>query len=172
MSQLLTLSRAARLVGVTRGALQKKVKDGELPTFEGMVAPDELLRVYPHVHFEDNSHLERLMQIKDSAFAKRIRERILPDPEVLVLRLSELGHELAETRAQLVRLRAVSDECDQRLAILIANLSGEAGTEIGALREWLQTALTRAPDETVHHQLAAKESTMRVMVAQIGRAHV
>lgn len=167
MSQLLTLSRAARLVGVTRGALQKKVKDGELPTFEGMVAPDELLRVYPHVHFEDNSHLERLMQIKDSAFAKRIRERILPDPEVLVLRLSELGHELAETRAQLVRLRAVSAECDQRLAILIANLSGEAGTEIGALREWLQTALTRAPDETVHHQLAAKESTMRVMVAHV-----
>ncbi len=70
MSQLLTLSRAARLVGVTRGALQKKVKDGELPTFEGMVAPDELLRVYPHAHFEDNTHLERLMQIKDSAFAK------------------------------------------------------------------------------------------------------
>jgi CDP-4-dehydro-6-deoxyglucose reductase len=167
MSQLLTLSRAARLVGVTRGALQKKVKDGELPTFEGMVAPDELLRVYPHAHIEDNTHLERLMQIKDSAFAKRIRERILPDPEVLVLRLSELGRELAETRAQLMRFRTVNTECDQRLAALIANLPGEASTEIGALREWLQTALTRVPDEAIQHQLAAKESTMRVMVAHV-----
>jgi len=167
MSQLLTLSRAARLVGVSRGALQKKVKEGELPTFEGMVAPDDLLRVYPHAHFEDNTHLERLMQIKDSAFAKRIRERILPDPEVLALRLSDLGRELAETRAQLVRFQAVSAECDQRLAALIADLPGKASTEIGALRGLLQAALTCAPEETIHNQFAAKESTMRVMVAHV-----
>ncbi len=167
MSQLLTLSRAARLVGVSRGALQKKVKDGELPTFEGMVAPSDLLRVYPQTHLEDNTLFEHLMQIKDSAFAKRIRERILPDPEVLALRLSELGRELAETRSQLVRFRTVSSEFDQRLATLSANLPGNASTKIGALRDWLQAALTRVPDETEHHQLAAKESTMRVMVAHV-----
>ena len=167
MSQLLTLSRAARLVGVSRGALQKKVKDGELPTFEGMVAPNDLLRVYPQTHLEDNTLFERLMQIKDSAFARRIRERMLPDPEVLALRLSDLGRELAETRAQLVRFRTVSAECDRRLAALTAQLPGEARTEIGALRDWLQAALTRAPDETENHQLAAKESTMRVMVAHV-----
>jgi len=167
MSQLLTLSRAARLVGVSRGALQKKVKDGELPTFEGMVAPNDLLRVYPQAHLEDNTLLDRLMQIKDSAFARRIRERILPDPEVLMLRLSELGRELAETRSQLLRFRTVSAEFDQRLATLSANLPGKVSTEIGALRDWLQAALTRVPDETEHHQLAAKESTMRVMVAHV-----
>ncbi|HJX18354.1 MAG TPA: 2Fe-2S iron-sulfur cluster-binding protein [Acidiferrobacterales bacterium] len=167
MSQLLTLSRAARLVGVSRGALQKKVKDGELPTFEGMVAPNDLLRVYPQTHLEDNTLFERLMQIRDSAFARRIRERMLPDPEVLALRLSDLGRELAETRAQLVRFRTVSAECDRRLSALTAQLPGEARTEIGALRDWLQAALTRAPDETENHQLAAKESTMRVMVAHV-----
>lgn len=167
MSQLLTLSRAARLVGVSRGALQKKVKDGELPTFEGMVAPNDLLRVYPQTHLEDNTLFERLMQIKDSAFARRIRERMLPDPEVLALRLSDLGRELAETRAQLERFRTISAECDQRLAALTTQLPGESRTEIGALRDWLQAALTRAPDETENHQLAAKESTMRVMVAHV-----
>jgi len=167
MSQLLTLSRAARLVGVTRGALQKKIKDGELPAFEGMVSPADLLRVYPQTQFEDNTLFERLTQIKDSAFSKRIRERILPDPEVLAVRLSDIGHELAEVRAQLARLHAVSAECAQRLATLATHLPGDAGKEAGTLRDWLQDAQTRAPDETEHHLLAARESTMRVMVAHV-----
>jgi CDP-4-dehydro-6-deoxyglucose reductase len=167
MSQLLTLSRAARLVGVSRGALQKKIKDGELPTFEGMVAPAELLRVYPQTHLEDNALLEHLMQIKESAFAKRIRERILPDPEVLAVRLSDLGHELAEVRTQLARYRAVSTEFDQRLAALTEHLPADARHDVGTLRDWLQSALARAPDETEHHLLAAKESYMRIMVAHV-----
>ena len=167
MSQLLTLSRAARLVGVARGALQKKIKDGELPTFEGMVAPADLLRVYPQTRLEDNVHLEQLTQIKDNAFAKRIRERILPDPEVLVVRLSDLGHELADTHAQLVRYRAISTELEQRLAALAAHLPGAASIEVGALRDWLRTTLTHTPDETEHYLLAVKESTMRVMVAHV-----
>lgn len=167
MSQLLTLSRAARLVGVSRGTLQKKIKDGELATFEGMVAPDDLVRVYPHTRLEDNTHLERLKHIMDSAFAKRIRERILPDPEVLAVRLSDLGRELAEARVQLERYRAVNTECAQRLVILAEKLPGTASTEIGALRDWLQAALTRVPDETEHHLLAVKDSTMRIMIAHV-----
>lgn len=167
MSQLLTLSRAARLVGVTRGALQKKIKDGDLPTFEGMVTPADLLHVYPQTHFEDNALLERLNHIKESAFSKRIRERILPDPEVLAVRLAELGHELADARALLARYRVVSSECEQRLAALAAHLPGDTSTEVRTLRDWLQAALTRAPDETENHLLAAKESYMRVMVAHV-----
>ena len=167
MSQLLTLSRAARLVGVSRGALQKKIKDGELPTFEGMVVPADLLRVYPQTRLEDNALLEHLTHLKESAFAKRIRERILPDPEVLAVRLSELGRELAAARAQLERYRTVNTECGQRLAALATNLSGAASTEVGTLRDWLQTALANAPDETEQHLLAVKESTMRVMLAHV-----
>lgn len=167
MSQLLTLSRAARLVGVTRAALQKKIKDGHLPTFEGMVAPADLLRVYPQTHLEDNALLERLDHIKESAFSRRIRERILPDPEVLALRLSELGHELADSRALLARYRVVSSEFEQRLEALTAQLSGDASREVRALRDWLQTALMAVPDETEHRLLAAKESYMRVMVAHV-----
>ena len=167
MAQLLTLSRAARLVGVTRGALQKKIKDGELPTFEGMVTTADLLHVYPQTRLEDNSLFERLMHIKESAFARRIRERILPDPEVLAVRLSELGRELVDARAQLTRYRAVSDECERRLAALAVQLSGDASMAVAALRDWQLAALTRAPDETEHHLLAVKESTMRVMVAHV-----
>ena len=166
MSQLLTLSRAARLVGVSRGALQKKIKDGELTTFEGMVVPADLLRVYPQTHLEDNALLEHLAQIKENAFAKRIRERILPDPEVLAIRLSDLGRELAGARNDLARYRAVHAQFEQRLSALAAD-SPSASNAIDALRNWLQTALQDASELSEHHMLAVKESYMRVLVAHV-----
>ena len=166
MSQLLTLSRAARLVGVSRGALQKKIKDGELTTFEGMVVPADLLRVYPQTHFEDNTLLEHLTQIKENAFAKRIRERILPDPEVLAIRLSDLGRELASVRNELARYRAVHAQFEQRLSALAAE-APSASNAITDLGNWLQTALLDAPELSEHHMLAVKESYMRVLVAHV-----
>ncbi|MBI3042784.1 MAG: hypothetical protein HYY78_08155 [Betaproteobacteria bacterium] len=44
MPQLLSLLRAARLVGVSRGALQRKIRNGDLAAFEGMVSAEDLLR--------------------------------------------------------------------------------------------------------------------------------
>src|SRR3989344_6053132 len=105
VAQLLSLSRAARLVGVSRGALQKKIKNGELPTFEGMVKPEDLVRAYPDTQLEDNTALERFSHIKDEAFNLRIRELLLPGPEVRVERLAGLGRELAQTKALVERYK-------------------------------------------------------------------
>jgi CDP-4-dehydro-6-deoxyglucose reductase len=90
MPRYLTLSRAARLVGVRRGALQSKIRSGELAAFEGTVSEEELLRAYPQARLEDNAVLERLEAIKEAAFARRVRERVLPSAEVLMARLAEL----------------------------------------------------------------------------------
>jgi CDP-4-dehydro-6-deoxyglucose reductase len=90
MPRYLTLSRAARLVGVRRGALQARIRAGELAAFEGMVSEEDLLRAYPEARLEDNAVLERLEAIKEAAFARRVRERVLPSAEVLMARLAEL----------------------------------------------------------------------------------
>ena len=52
MPRLLTVSRAARLVGVSRGTLQQQIQDGVLPSFEGMLDIDDLTRAYPQVQLE------------------------------------------------------------------------------------------------------------------------
>ena len=52
MTDLLSLSRAARLAGVTRAELQRRIRRGEIQTFEGQVAVSDLLRVYPSVSLE------------------------------------------------------------------------------------------------------------------------
>ena len=63
MPRLLTLSRAARLVGVKRGALQTKIRQGELRTFEGELLLSDLLHAYPQTQIEDTTMIERVEQI-------------------------------------------------------------------------------------------------------------
>ena len=88
MSQLLSLSRAARLVGVNRSELQKRVKNGELTTFDGMVDVDNLLASFPSAQLEDNTEYSRVTFIKERAFGKRVFERAIPDVETLATRIS------------------------------------------------------------------------------------
>jgi CDP-4-dehydro-6-deoxyglucose reductase len=157
MPRLLTLQRAARLVGVRRGALQSKIRSGELAAFEGMVAAEDLLRAYPDARLEDNSNLERLEAIKDSAFAKRVRERVLPSAEALVARLSALSVERAQVQAQLEHYRAIVGE-------LQAKLSDPAATP-AALRAWLHERLEPAAQGAT--PLLVQESFLRIMSAHV-----
>jgi CDP-4-dehydro-6-deoxyglucose reductase len=156
MPRYLTLSRAARLVGVRRGALQSKIRSGELVAFEGMVSEEELLRAYPEVRLEDNAVLERLEAIKDAAFARRVRERVLPSAEVLMARLTELGRERAAAQAELERTREILAELRARL---------REPVESAQLAAWLDTRLaTAAPGGA---PLLAHESLLRIMSAHV-----
>ena len=44
MPQLLSLSRAARLAGISRGELQAEIRQEAIPTFEGKIAVEDLLK--------------------------------------------------------------------------------------------------------------------------------
>ena len=113
--QLLTLSRAARLVGITRGALQSRIKAGELAAFEGMVSAEDLLRAYPETRLDDNTAFERFAQIKDNAFSRRVREHVLPKPEVLVARLTDMSRRLAQSEAGLDYYRSIVEHLQTKL---------------------------------------------------------
>jgi len=157
MPRLLTLQRAARLVGVRRGALQSKIRSGELAAFEGMVAAEDLLRVYPQARLEDHSGLERFEAIKDSAFARRMRERLLPSSEALLARLSELSLERAQVQAQLEHYRAIVDQLQAKLR--------QPQASPAALLAWLQQHLE--PAAHGEPPLLAQESFLRIMSAHV-----
>jgi hypothetical protein len=81
LPSLITLSRAARLVGVRRGTLQKQIQRGELRTFEGELLLADLLHAYPQAEIEDTTMLERVGSIKEQAVNKIIRPTAQrPDP--------------------------------------------------------------------------------------------
>lgn len=162
MPQLLTLSRAARLVGITRGALQKKIRAGELAAFEGMVAAPDLQRVFPQVRVEDNAGLERYALIKDAAYAKRIRERILPDPEVLAARLTQISRDLARAKGLVDQYRALLERLEGRFKTLNDNAVA------ADLRDWLHHELEQGLQRAGETQpLVVEDHVLRIMTAHV-----
>lgn len=103
MTHWLSVWRAAQVVGVARGVLQQQVREGNLELSDGLVSTDALLRLYPSARIEDSGMLERVVQIRDEAFGKRVRERLLPSQEVLAQRLFSSSQELADLRRHLQR---------------------------------------------------------------------
>jgi CDP-4-dehydro-6-deoxyglucose reductase len=166
-AQLLTLNRAARLVGVSRGALQKRIKDGELPAFEGMVKPEDLLRAYPDTQLEDAAVLERFTHIKDDAFSHRMRERLLPEPEVLAERLAGLGTELARAKALVEHYKTVTDWLYDKFSEHEKSGGQEIRSIMGPLKLWLRHELEKESRVDPLQSLVVKESFLRLMTANV-----
>ncbi|HSO81253.1 MAG TPA: ferredoxin, partial [Thiocapsa sp.] len=107
----LSLSRAARLAGVTRAELQRRIRRGEIATFEGSVAVGDLLRAFPAVSLADDAALERVERIKSDALPKTEgHDAALPSPQVLVARLRAMSKTLVE---RMSALSAAEDLLDQ-----------------------------------------------------------
>lgn len=165
MSKLLSLTRAARLVGVTRVALQKKIQTGELTSYDGMVNVDTLLANFPGAQLEDTVEIKRLEQIKEYSFAKRVFERALPDAEVLAARITELSKSLANSQAQLTQVNTVLDKLWKKLDVSVG--SAEVQETIINLKLWLQQELATRLEPGISNLLAIKDIMLRVMAAHV-----
>ena len=169
MPRLITLSRAARLVGVKRGALQKKIRAGELRTFEGEILLPDLLHAYPQTQVDDTTMLERVEQIMEQAVNKIVRPPDeIPDTNTLAARILALSKELAHARHEARRYAGLVDA----LKVKFQELAPEAGTtrdeSFSRLRDWFLQALEAAePAEEANEDIIAKEAFLRVMAAQI-----
>lgn len=168
MSHYIPLSRVARLVGVTRSALQKMIRQGELDTFDGMVELEELLRVFPDIRWQDEGELDHVNRIKERAFGKRILERVLPDKEVLAERLYELGKEFGSAKALLLHYDQVFDWLCKQLSASAEELGGDPAVALRSLKQRLRQQLQDAPEGTERgRNLLAQESVMRIMSAHV-----
>lgn len=168
MSHTFSLSRVARLVGVSRSALQRMVKEGTLQSQNGQVEMDELLRVFPDVKWEDDGEYARVEEIKKKAFAKRIFERALPDREVLADRLFDLSTEFAAAKSLLTHYEQLFDWTLKKLDD-VAESGGPATLQaVSSLKQWLRGQIQAAPKEAGRGlALLAEESVMRIVSAQV-----
>lgn len=166
MLRLLTLSRAARLVGVRRGALQSKIRSGELVAFEGMVSAEDLLRVYPETKLEDNTLLQRIEAIKESAFSRRMRESLLPSSEILVARLAEMSSERTASQARLEHYRRLVNALQEKL-LAAQGQGGEQGSFATELLGWLRHREEPQSGEEGTQSLLAQDNFLRIMTAHV-----
>ncbi|MDD2929437.1 MAG: 2Fe-2S iron-sulfur cluster-binding protein [Sideroxydans sp.] len=160
MTESLSLTRAARLIGVTRTELQRRIQRGEMVSHDGMVTVGNLLACYPDAQLEDNAEVRRIALIKERAFGKRVYERALPEPEVLAARITELGKTLAASQAQVDRFKDL-------LGKLWDKLDNTPGISITVLKEWLEQEVELATEPGFINPLAIKDNILRVMTAQV-----
>jgi CDP-4-dehydro-6-deoxyglucose reductase len=145
MSQLLSLSRAARLAGVSRGELQARIRDENIETFEGKIAVDDLLAAYPEVDIHSDPVLERIARIKAEARPKsRYTDHWMPEPEVLMARLEDFQHLLTRTKASLNTIEEVLAEVTERLEAAAQGDEHELRADVVEISAHLRRAMTKA----------------------------
>jgi len=165
MSHWLTIWRAAQLVGVARGVLQQQVRDGRLQLSEGLVSTDSLLQLYPQAQFEEHGLMERVAHIRDEAFGRRVRERLLPSQEVLAQRLFIQSQDLADAQRHLQRYHALVVSVQQRVRELGAQRGGDAA--LAELERLVTQGLARALATESVGLLEVMDDMLKVMSAQV-----
>ncbi|HJV70575.1 2Fe-2S iron-sulfur cluster-binding protein [Ideonella sp.] len=165
MAQWVTVWRAAHLVGVPRSVLQQRVRDGELPLSDGLVSTESLSRLYPEAHWADTGLLERVAQIKDEAFGRRVRERVLPSQEVLAQRVFHQSQELADLRRHLQQYHALVVALRESLAQAQAAAPGSGVLQ--DLAEQARLGLARVLATEPVDRLDVMDDMLKVMSAQV-----
>lgn len=163
-TQYLSLSRAARLVGVKRGALQKRIQDGEILTFEGELSIEELLKAYPQTVLEDNTMIEHTSYLKDAAVNKVLHdEPIFPSINILSTRVKQLSAKLSKSNALLSRYTTLVGKLESRLNELRPDKN-----EIEQLKNWLNESLeTPVTLEEDAEHLLAEDALLSLMAAHV-----
>ena len=165
MAKLLTVSRAAHLIGTTRATLQRKMRDGELPSHDGMVTTADLLLAYPEFKLEDSGAFEKVAKIKEESFGRRVQERMLPRAEVLAQRLFSQSQELADLRRHLRRYHDLVVGFQQHLDNL--NTSGTLA-DLAQLRSVLEQGLAKVLGSSEPtDQLSVMDDVLKIMSAHV-----
>ena len=167
MSQLLSLSRAARLVGVNRSELQKRVKQGDIESFDGMITIDHLLASYPATQLEDNTEYSRVLFIKEKAFGKRVFERVMPGVETLATRVNELSKELALSQIQVKHFKILLDRLHAKFLDIGKESSPDSKSTLDSLKVWLTAEVKEAMEPDYPNPLAVRDNVLRVMAAHV-----
>jgi len=166
MAQWVTVWRAAQLVGVPRGALQQRVRAGEIELQDGLVSTETLLKFYPQANLEASGMLERVTHIKEAAFGRRVRERLLPSQEVLAQRMFRQSQELADAQRHLQRYHALVIALRDHLQDLLAQVGGDEPGLL-ALQRQLNDGLARALATESVDWLDVMDDMLKVVSAQV-----
>ncbi len=169
MPNKLSLSRAARLAGVSRGELQKRIREEDAETFEGQLTIEVLLDLYPHINMDADPVLERVQRIKAAAKPKRhYSDGWMPDPEVLMSRLNEFQHTLVQTKSALNASETTMQETLQGLQDAISSPPGKLRERVAECIQLLDKAMLRAERaDDARAALFARNAMLKIVSSSI-----
>jgi CDP-4-dehydro-6-deoxyglucose reductase len=169
MPKLLSLSRAARLAGISRGELQKRIRQEDAKTFEGKITVEILLDLYPHIDMDKDPVLERVQKIRSEAKPKaHYSDGWMPDPEVLMTRLKEFQHTLVQTKSALNSSEMLMQEMLETLNASRDAPEAQLRQEVERCINQLEKAMQRAERaDDARAALFAKDAMLKIVSANV-----
>lgn len=136
MERYLSVSRAARLAGVSRGEIQRRIRAGDLETFEGEVAVSALQQVYPVVNPEEDRVLERVSRLQINA-ARKMPLNDLPNELILAEQIQRLRVQLDDERAEKAYYKGLVVALKDRMVELQEGCDRQQRAMLQALVTWM-----------------------------------
>lgn len=160
MDRHLSLSQAARLIGVKRGDIQKKIQENKLTVMEGTVVLSDLKKAFPEAVYEDNTMLEKVEKLMQNAVSKMAQsEREGAHVDALSRRLVKINKELADEKNRADQMEAIIDGMKQKFIELQINDSHE--NTFNEIKTWFHTSIRNLEEEKLTTPLENLENQIK-----------
>ena len=140
MDRLLSLSQAARMVGVPRRLLQQHIQEGRIAAFEGHIRMSELLKAYPEADSDRSGMVEKVARIREAALFKANRDT-RPDVDHLSSELQRARVEIASLQDEIASYRELAAETEERLLSLQEQCDARQAMMLGTLVGWFMNQI-------------------------------
>jgi len=140
MDHLLNLSTAAKLVGVSRGTIQSKIKKGELETFEGHIRVSSLCKVFPEIENKKDPIIERMTRLREHSVWEA-KPKGASAARILSAQVHQLQLDLDDANVKIESYELLFTELSHRLSKLGLDCDREEKQKLNALINWLSNQL-------------------------------
>ena len=137
----LSVSQAARRLGVSRANIQDQINAGKLQTHEGYVTTDSIRLAYPShsLHSEQESRLKKMQQIKADAMYKAGAADIVKqeNEQALMTIIASLKSKLYKEELKNEHYQLVFSELSERLQVLEKCCHEQDKQPLNELQSWV-----------------------------------
>ncbi len=167
MDRHLSLSQAARLIGVKRTDIQKKIQENKLKVMEGTVVLSDLKIAFPDAVYEDNTMVEKMEKfMKDAVHKMAQSEREGAHIDSLSRRLVKISKELADERTRAEHMEELIDSMKQKFLEL--KIHPEQDNRFNEIKSWFNTAVQSLEEE----KLTTPVESLKNQIKQFMLPHV
>lgn len=167
MDRHLSLSQAARLIGVKRSDIQKKIQENKLKVMEGTVVLSDLKTAFPEATYEDNTMMEKMEKfMKDAVHKMAQSEREGSHVDALSRRLVKISKELADEKSRADHMEELIDGMKQKFMEL--KISDSDKQPFNEIKSWFNTAVKNLDEE----KLTTPIENLENQIKQFMQPHV
>jgi CDP-4-dehydro-6-deoxyglucose reductase len=139
----LSVSQAARIVGVSRLVLQQQINTGALATHEGYLTMEDLKQANPEVnaHSEQDKRIKKMADIKENARQRIGKEKAMDSKNVKRFKaiIEKLNKELYQEQCKNEHFEMVLSEVSQKLVHLEECCEKQDKSKLHQINSWLYT---------------------------------